>query len=557
MQYIKIPAPSSESAEGRRVFSFYLTSDSKDKPQASLDCIHQHVSGEGRQQLEWQGSIQDKITVCATDDSYQVTRERMSQVEKDVWSRSAIEIKPGSTHPSKCVKIQKKPGPLATPDNLHKHSPNSKRGGAAGAGPHRPLRDRLLHLLALKPYKKPELLLWLEREQAGPRDKTDLGSVLEEIAKLNPKDQSFSLKDEVYRQVQRDWPGYHEEERQLVQRLLARKMQLLSSSQSKSLHSNPSLSNSQSKSLHSKPSLTKNMGGSPAHLSPVKNLAMKRPVPHDLLEDQPHKKARVPEPPPNGILHPPMDRAISNLHTKTEFQRTSNHTSESQNGCLPRHQPSVSSEGWKLEPAEPGAPLSSPKISLTNPSHCTDPHPASGQHKRKKTKKHKERDREREREKDKDGDREKEKEREKEREMEEKEREREKNQWLETSPDFKHNLKNEHEHASTPVTPASPEELPDYLLKYVVISCLEQRQRYKEDFCAEYDEYRDLHTRIGGVTHTFIQLASKIKTLSPGTQEYKKFPGYREEKKRCEYLHQKLSHIKHLILDYDQTQAPF
>jgi len=39
--------------------------------------------------------------VCATDDSYQMTRERMSQVEKDSWSRSAIEIKPGATHPSK------------------------------------------------------------------------------------------------------------------------------------------------------------------------------------------------------------------------------------------------------------------------------------------------------------------------------------------------------------------------------------------------------------------------------------------------------------------------
>lgn len=36
----------------------------------------------------------------------------------------------------------------------------------------------------------------------------------------------------------------------------------------------------------------------------------------------------------------------------------------------------------------------------------------------------------------------------------------------------------------------------------------------------------------------------------------KKFPGYREEKKRCEYLHQKLSHIKGLILDYDRIQAP-
>ena len=56
---------------------------------------------DGREQLEGQGVIQDKITVCATEDSYQVTRERMSQVEKDSWSRSAIEIKPGATHPSK------------------------------------------------------------------------------------------------------------------------------------------------------------------------------------------------------------------------------------------------------------------------------------------------------------------------------------------------------------------------------------------------------------------------------------------------------------------------
>lgn len=55
---------------------------------------------ENREQLECQGSVQDKITVCATDDSYQMTRERMSQVEKDIWSRTAIEIKPGSTYPS-------------------------------------------------------------------------------------------------------------------------------------------------------------------------------------------------------------------------------------------------------------------------------------------------------------------------------------------------------------------------------------------------------------------------------------------------------------------------
>uniref|UniRef100_A0A3B3VVZ3 RNA polymerase II elongation factor ELL N-terminal domain-containing protein n=1 Tax=Poecilia latipinna TaxID=48699 RepID=A0A3B3VVZ3_9TELE len=90
-----IPAPTTESPDGFRVFSFYLSSDSKDKPQSSFDCIHQFISGEGRDHLESKGSIQDKITVCATDDSYQTTRERMSQVEKDIWSRTAIEIKPG------------------------------------------------------------------------------------------------------------------------------------------------------------------------------------------------------------------------------------------------------------------------------------------------------------------------------------------------------------------------------------------------------------------------------------------------------------------------------
>lgn len=57
--------------------------------------------------------------------------------------------------------------------------------------------------------------------------------------------------------------------------------------------------------------------------------------------------------------------------------------------------------------------------------------------------------------------------------------------------------------------------------KYSTITSLEQRQKYKEDFCGEYDEYRALHDRIGAITEMFVQLGSKINTLSPGTQEYK------------------------------------
>lgn len=56
---------------------------------------------------------------------------------------------------------------------------------------------------------------------------------------------------------------------------------------------------------------------------------------------------------------------------------------------------------------------------------------------------------------------------------------------------------------------------------YGPVMTLEQRRRYQEDFCAEYDEYKDLHSRIATITHMFVQLGSKIKSLSPGTQEYK------------------------------------
>ncbi|MBN3301407.1 ELL factor, partial [Amia calva] len=577
--YVKIPAPSSDSSGALRIFSFYLSSESKDKPQAGFDCIHQYVSGEGRQQLECQGSIQDKITVCATDDSYQMTRERMSQVEKETWSRAAIEIKPGSTYPKwntlllthehfdifyyilfklkflfvlsgKCVKIQKKHGPPSATDSFpyHKHSPTNpgaKRSITLSTVAQRPLRDRIIHLLALKPYRKPELILWLERDKASPKDKADLVTVLDEVAKLNPKNQGFTLKDDFYRHVQRDWPSYTEEEKQLVHRLLARKLQPLNNSQAKSFQSNPS--------FH------KASGDSPSHLSPVKNLSVKRPVPSETQESQPNKKQKVlnnnshQQPHSNGLLvptamHNPSVQVNSSLHFKTEFQRTHGHLSESQNGFLPRHKIGGSTDAHKPEREGQAHPPASLHPAQPEFPTCTDPLLSSSQHKKKKSKKHKEKERERL-------------------------KETEKNEWPERSPDLKQSLKNlkDPDRANTPVTPTSPADVPDYLLKYSAIATPEQRQTYKDDFSAEYNEYRDLHSRIGSVTERFIQLGSKIKNLSPGTQEYKvvedqifeeyrkykkKFPGYREEKKRCEYLHQKLSHIKRLILDYDQNHTP-
>lgn len=117
--------------------------------------------------------------------------------------------------------------------------------------------------------------------------------------------------------------------------------------------------------------------------------------------------------------------------------------------------------------------------------------------------------------------------------------------------------------------PLSIPEVADYLMKYTVIDSPEQRQKYKNDFNAEYSEYRGLHARIESITRQFTVLDNELKQLQQGTDKYKTIhnqilqeyhkikktnPNYSQEKNRCEYLHNKLAHIKRLIADYDQQQ---
>lgn len=42
------------------------------------------------------------------------------------------------------------------------------------------------------------------------------------VAKVNPKDSSYVLMDHIYKLVQKDWPSYSEEDKQLIGPLLAR-----------------------------------------------------------------------------------------------------------------------------------------------------------------------------------------------------------------------------------------------------------------------------------------------------------------------------------------------
>lgn len=80
----------------------------------------------------------------------------------------------------------------------------------------RPLRERLIHLLAVKPYKKPELLPRLNRDGLREKDKKNVMSVLGDVAKN--KNNSYELKRSVWHDVNEDWPYYTESDKAALRR---------------------------------------------------------------------------------------------------------------------------------------------------------------------------------------------------------------------------------------------------------------------------------------------------------------------------------------------------
>ncbi|NXV63486.1 ELL2 factor, partial [Molothrus ater] len=102
----------------------------------------------------------------------------------------------------------------------------------------RPYRDRVIHLLALRDYKEPELLARLQRDGVRPKDKDSLGKILQQVANLNARDNSFSLKEHLFQTLQTDWPGYSKIDRENLRLILSRKsapsQNLTSSSQATS-----------------------------------------------------------------------------------------------------------------------------------------------------------------------------------------------------------------------------------------------------------------------------------------------------------------------------------
>ncbi|XP_061688445.1 RNA polymerase II elongation factor ELL2 [Syngnathoides biaculeatus] len=605
---IKIPRTDS-SADATHNFDFYLSNVGKDNPQGSFDCIRQYVSSSGASHLALLATVQDKVTICATNDSYQVTRERMTQAVEDTRERGTKVIKPGGQYRGKQVHVRKPA--LSTPEVV----PERKRSTPINPAntirkclsnnpvSQRPFRDRVVHLLALRPYKKLEVLGRLQRDGINHKDRNSLGTTLQQVANLNPKDNTYSLKDFVYRDVQRDWPGYSEDEKTQVERIMARKLGLPTEAHSSNSSPKDSLPSSPRKRQPDfdfiDPLAPKKARIS--HLSnrgPATSLSLSSSS-SDRREDDGNPSAKCSSLPSNVILGPPSHLPVPSHPPAPSHQQPSPASSSNSpctpEGCgtqdLPVDQSSscrdtspssLSSDRASQQHYQRPIPVATP-VASTSPPPCTSVTVTStvisnsalstsdNRKFKKKSKKHKDKDRQR------DKGKQIERGNNSTQSVVEQAKENRKSKKRQNVEDDRREVTDKNAHTygdysekKTPTVFTSTIEAPDYETKYTALVSTDQRQHYKNDFNAEYDEYRLLHARVENITRRFTQLDSQCRKLAPGTKEYQKVqeevlkeykkmkqhsPNYHGDKQRCEYLHNKLAHIKRLIADFDQRQA--
>ncbi len=83
----------------------------------------------------------------------------------------------------------------------------------------RPLRERIIHLLALKPYMKPEMILRLKKDNPlTERDIEHLDAIIQSVGQMNAKNQYELNYDIMINEVKDDWPFYSPQDKIVAKR---------------------------------------------------------------------------------------------------------------------------------------------------------------------------------------------------------------------------------------------------------------------------------------------------------------------------------------------------
>ncbi|XP_076336799.1 RNA polymerase II elongation factor ELL2-like [Tachypleus tridentatus] len=223
-------------------FGFTLSNIEADNLQGSFECLQQ----KGSRFLESVGSMMHKMQICANEDSYEKTRAKMAVAEQENKKNCTKIIKASGPYVGRKVKMKRPlfsvPPPKSSSPPPHSAFPSFKpvpKPYSSASSSHmsaagnlskptiqqksnnsdilrRTYRERVIHLLALRPYKKPELLARLMKDGIKEKDKKSLSAILSQVAVL--KGNTFHIARHIWNEVSDDWPFYSTEELKLMKR---------------------------------------------------------------------------------------------------------------------------------------------------------------------------------------------------------------------------------------------------------------------------------------------------------------------------------------------------
>lgn len=221
------------NASGFKKFHIAISSAKeamKQDTSASVECVAFNDS-----KFKKLGTIESKMTVQAIkDEVFQATMEKVNNVKEEEKNNSTREIKHSGAIVNRSSlgnssvnnnqnnsRAKQIAASIAASNNLKPKTPINDR----------PLRERIIHLLALKPYMKPEILLRLKKDNPlTDKEAEQLDQAIQSVGVLNHKNQYELMSDVMLNEVKEDWPFYNPQDKMLVKRNIANFKQKINNS---------------------------------------------------------------------------------------------------------------------------------------------------------------------------------------------------------------------------------------------------------------------------------------------------------------------------------------
>lgn len=183
----------SVSNNGDEKFTFSIS-------ESEGNCIQQNNN-----QLNVVGSLTNKLTVHPK--TYVATAHKMAVSDESKQNKFTREIRPNKTDIGRKVLVRHD-----SQSSKNNKVPRKKRNNRE-----RPMAQRMIQLLALRPHKKIEVLAKIRSDGITNIDKkSKINDCLLSVA--NFKNNAYDLKPHMWNEVQEEWPFYSQEERKTIER---------------------------------------------------------------------------------------------------------------------------------------------------------------------------------------------------------------------------------------------------------------------------------------------------------------------------------------------------